>query len=49
MTKWISLNAKIDKVIEADEIKNKYRNVMNVKVEKIVTSINITVNDEENE
>ena len=48
MTKLIFLNAKINKVTEVNKMKNEYRNIADVKIEKIVTSINIIVNDEEN-
>ena len=49
MTKSISLNAKINEVTEANEMKNEYRNVANVKIKNIVTSINVTTDDKENE
>ena len=49
MTKSISLNAKIDEIIKANEMKNEYQNVANVKVKEIIMSINITVNDENKE
>ena len=45
MTKLISLNAKLNKVTKADEMKNEYRDVTNVKIEKIVTSIDVIVDD----
>ena len=49
MTKSISLNAKINEITEVNEIKNEYRDAANVKIKKIVTSINMTINDEKNE
>ena len=49
MTKSISLNSKINEVTEADEMKNEYRNVINVKIEEVITSINMIADDEENE
>ena len=49
MTKSIFLNIEINKIIKADEMKSEYRDAANVKIEKIVTSINVTVNDKENE
>ena len=49
MTKSISLNAKINEITKANEMKNEYRNVADVKIKEIITSINMIVNDEENE
>ena len=49
MTKLIFLNPKIDKVTKANEIKNEYRNVADVKIKKIVTSINMIGDDKEDE
>ena len=49
MTKSISLNAKINEVTNTNEMKNEYRDVANIKIEKIVTSINMIVDDKENE
>ena len=49
MTKLIFLNAKIDEITKANEMKSEYRSVVDVKVEEIVTSINRIVNDKENE
>ena len=46
--KSISLNAKINKIIKADEMKNEYRNAANIKTKEIITSINVIVNDEKN-
>ena len=48
MIKSIFLNAKINEIIKADEIKSEYRNATDAKVKKIVTSINMTVNNEKN-
>ena len=45
----IFLNAKINKVTKADGMKNEYRNVADVKIKKIVTSINMTIEDKEDE
>ena len=47
MTKLIFLNAKIDEVTKANEMKNEYRDVVNVKIKKIITSIDIIVDDKE--
>ena len=47
--KSIFLNAKINEITEANEKKNEYRNTTDVKLKEIVTSINMTVDDEENE
>ena len=49
MTKLIFLNAKINEIIKADEMKNEYQNVADVKIKEIVTSINVIVDDRENE
>ena len=49
MTKSIFLNAKINEITKTDEIKNEYQNAANVKVEEIVTSINMIIDDEEDE
>ena len=49
MTKSISLNAKINEITKINDMKNGYRNAADVKLEKIFTSINIIVNDGENE
>ena len=49
MTKSISLNAKINKVTKVNEMKNEYRDAADVKVKKIVTSINIIIEDEKYE
>ena len=48
MTKLISLNAKINEIIKVNEMKSGYRDVADVKIKEIVTSINIIVNDKEN-
>ena len=49
MTKSIFLNAKIDEIIKANEMKSEYRDAADVRIEKIVISINIIVDDEKNE
>ena len=49
MTKSIFLNTKINEVTEANEIKSEYRNTVNVKIKKIVMSINVTADDEKSE
>ena len=49
MTKLISLNAKINEITEADEMKSEYQKIANVKIKEIVTSINIIVDNEKNE
>ena len=49
MTKLIFLNAKINEITKADEMKNEYRNAADVKIKEIVTSINIIVDNEKNE
>ena len=49
MMKSISLNAKINKITKADEMKSGYRNAADVKIKKIITSINVIVDDERNE
>ena len=49
MTKSIFLNAKINKIIKVNEMKSEYRNAADVKIKEIITSINVIVNDEENE
>ena len=48
MTKSISLNAKINKVTKINEMKSGYRDAADVK-KKIVTLINVIVDDRENE
>ena len=48
MTKLIFLNAKIDKVTKVNEMKSEYRDVADVKIKKIVTLINITINNKRN-
>ena len=47
MTKSIFLNAKINEIIKADEMKSEYQDVVNVKIKEIVTSINMTADNEE--
>ena len=47
--KLIFLNAKINEITKINEIKNEYRDVADVKIKKIVTSINVTVDDKESE
>ena len=47
MTRSIFLNAKINEIIKADKMKNEYQNIVNVKIEEIVTSINIIINNKE--
>ena len=49
MTKSIFLNAKINEITKADEMKNEYQSFANVRIKEIVTSINMIVNDKENE
>ena len=49
MTKSVFLNAKINEITRVNEMKNKYRNVTDIRIEKIIISINIIVDDEENE
>ena len=49
MTKSISLNAKINKITKADEIKSECRNAADVRVKEIVTLINMIVNNKEDE
>ena len=49
MTKLIFLNAKINEVTRADEMINWYWNVADVKIEKIVISINVITDNGENE
>ena len=49
MMKSISLNAKVDKIIKINEMKSEYRDAADVKVEEIVTSINMIINNIENE
>ena len=46
MMKSISLNAKINEITKADEMKNEYRNIADVKIKEIVTLINIIIHDE---
>ena len=48
MTKSIFLNAEINEITKAYEMKNEYRNAADVKVEEVVTSINIIVDDGKN-
>ena len=48
MTKSIFLNAEINEIIKASEIKNGYRDAVDVKIKTIVISINIIVDDKEN-
>ena len=48
MTKSMFLNAKINEVTEVNEMKNEYRNAVNIKSKKVVTSINMTADDERN-
>ena len=43
------MNAKINKVTEANEIKSEYQNTADVKIKEIVTTINMIVDDERNE
>ena len=45
MTKLFSLNAKINEVTKVNEMKNEYRNATDIKMKKIIISINIIVND----
>ena len=47
--KSISLNVKINKNIKINEIKNEYRDVADVRIKEIITSINIIVDDRENQ
>ena len=49
MTKSIFLNAKINEIIKTDAMKSEYRDAADVKIKKIVTSINMIVKDRENE
>ena len=49
MTKSIFLNAKMNEITKQDEMKNEYRNAVNIKIKEIVTLINMTVDDKENE
>ena len=49
MTKLIFLNAKINEITKANEMKNEYWNAVDVRIEKIVTLINMTIDDKENE
>ena len=49
MTKLISLNAKIIEIIKINKMKNGYRDVADVKIKKIIISINIIVNDKKSE
>ena len=49
MTKLISLNAKIDEVTKINKMKSEYRNVTNVKIKEIITSINVIVNNKKSE
>ena len=49
MMKLIFLNTKINEVTEANKMKSKYRNIADVKIEEIVTSINMIVNDKKDE
>ena len=45
MTKLIFLNVKIDEITKVNEMKNEYRDVADVKVKEIITSINVIVDD----
>ena len=47
--KLISLNEKINKITEVNEIKNEYRDVANVKIKEIVILINVTPDIKRNE
>ena len=47
--KSISLNAKINEITKADEMKSGYRDAINIKIKEIVTSIDMIVNNEKNE
>ena len=49
MTKSIFLNAKINEITEVNKMKNEYRNTADIKIKEVVTSINMTVDNEENE
>ena len=49
MMKSIFMNVKINEVTKAYEMKSEYRNVADVKVEEIITLINIIINDKKNE
>ena len=49
MTKLIILNVKINEIIEIDEMKNEYQNAADVKIKKIVTSINMSFDDKKDE
>ena len=48
MTKLIFLNAKINEITRAGGMKSEYRNVADVRVEEIVTSIDVTVDSKKN-
>ena len=48
MTKSISLNVKINKIIRVNEMKNEYRNAADVRIKEIIISINMIVNNEKN-
>ena len=49
MTKSIFLNAKIDEITKVNEMKSEYRDAANVRIEKVVTLINVIADDKENE
>ena len=49
MTKSIFLNAKINEITKADEMKNEYQNIANVRIKEIITSINTIIDNKENE
>ena len=49
MTKLIFLNAKINEITETNEMENEYQSAADVKIKEIITSINIIINDEEDE
>ena len=49
ITKSIFLNAKINEVTKVNEIKSGYRNVVNIKIKEVITSINVIADNEENE
>ena len=45
MIKPISLNERINEIIEINEIKSEYRNATDVRAEEIIILINVIVND----
>ena len=45
MTKSIFLNAKIDEITKINEMKNKYRDVADIRIKKTVTLINMIVDN----